>query len=140
MKSRLFHGVLATFALASGGALAACGGPAPVPMINAPQAPAAQGSVLAQAAENGNTRITVEVKHLAPPERLNPTAKVYVVWVQPPGGPPQNVGALRVDAELTGRLVTVTAFATFDVLVTAEEFPTTTMPRGPQVLSAVITQ
>lgn len=139
MKSRLFHCLLPAFALAVGG-LAACAGPSPLPMLNSSQTPAARGTVLAEAAENGNTRLIVEVKHLAPPENVAPSAKVYVVWVQPQGAPPQNVGALRVNDDLTGRLQTVTAFASFQVMVTAEELPTATAPRGPQVLSAIVAQ
>jgi hypothetical protein len=140
MKFRAFYGSLASLALASTAGLSACGGPSAVPMLNAPQTPAAQGSVVARAAENGNTKLTVEVKHLAAPEKVSPGAKVYVVWVQPQGGPPQNVGALRVDDSLTGHLETVTAHPSFEVRVTAEEFPAATMPRGPVVLSAVVAQ
>ena len=101
--------------------LAACGGPAPIQMLTAPQTPAAQGTVVARPAENGNVRLTVEVKHLAPPERVSPTAKVYVVWVQPQSGPPQTVGAVRVDQTLTGRRATITVHQTTD-------------PRSPQVV------
>ena len=140
MKSGLFHCILPALAALAGGGVAACAGPTPVPMLTAPQTPAAQGTVVAEAAENGNTRLTVEVKHLAPPERVAPGAKVYVVWAQPQGSGPQNVGALRVGGDLTGRLVTITPFASFQVLVTAEEFPTATAPRGPTVLSAMVAQ
>lgn len=120
--------------------LAACGGPAPIQMLNAPQTPAAQGTVVARPAENGNVKLTVEVKHLAPPERVSPTAKVYVVWVQPQSGPPQNVGGLRVDQNLSGRLETVTVHQSFEVYITAEEQPAATLPTGPRTLTAVVTQ
>jgi len=121
--------------------LAACGGPAPVPLLNAPRTPAAQGTVVARVGENGNTRLVVEVKHLAYPERVAPDAKVYVVWVQPQGGgPAQNVGALRLGDDLTGRLETVTPHPAFVVKVTAENAPTATEPRGPEVLQAQVAQ
>jgi uncharacterized protein YndB with AHSA1/START domain len=134
MKRALF----VSMALARG--LAACGGPAPIPMLNAPSTPAAQGTVVARPVENGNLKITIEVKHLAPPEKVSPTAKVYVTWVQPQGGPPQNVGALRVDEELTGRLETVTVHQSFELYITAEEQPAAAMPRGPRVLTAIVSQ
>lgn len=118
--------------------LAACAEPRPIPMLNAPEAPAAQGTVITKVAENGNLRLVVQVKHLAPPEKMMPNATVYVVWVQPPGAGPQNVGALRVDSNLTGRLETTTAHPVFDVFITAEESPTAAFPRGPRVLTASV--
>lgn len=120
--------------------LAACGGPGPIPMVNAPQTPAAQGTVVARIAENGNVRLNLEVRHLAPPEKVSPGATIYVVWVQPQGGPPQNVGALRVDQNLAGRLETTTAHQSFEVFVTAEDMPAVTMPRGIRLLTAVVSQ
>ena len=119
---------------------AACGGPSPITMTNAAQTPAAQGTVNARPVENGNMELSIEVKHLAPPEKVSPGAKVYVVWVQAQSGPPQNMGALRVDENLTGRLTTVTVHPAFETYITAEELPTATMPRGPRVLSAVVSQ
>lgn len=140
MNFRLFQWLAPLTALSLSAAPAACGGPSPVPMLASPQTPAAEGKVAAQPAANGNTKLTVEVKHLAYPEKVAPGAKVYVVWVQPQGAAPQNVGALQVDRDLVGHLETVTAYPSFEVFVTAEESPGATMPRGPRVLNAVISQ
>lgn len=134
MKRRPFHWL---FVLPL---LAACGGPAPVTMVPTPTAPAAQGTVVARAGGNGNTKLSVEVKHLAKPEAVWPTAKVYVVWVRPQGGPPQNVGTLQIDDQLTGRLETSTPFRSFAVTITPEEFPAATSPRGPSVLEAAVSE
>jgi len=111
-----------------------------VPLVNAPGAPAADGSVLVSAAPNGNTRLSVEVKHLAPPERLAPGAKVYVAWTQARGGQPQNVGAIVIDDNRSGRLETVTPLPTFELFITAEGFPTAAVPSGPRVLFGVVEQ
>ena len=120
-------------------ALAACGaGPTVVPMLNAPQTPAAQGTVSASFTENGNTRVMVEVQHLAPPDRVTSGAKVYVVWINPPNGRPQNAGALQVGPDLTGRLDTITPYPSFEVYLTAEDAPTAAAPHGPRVLTAVV--
>ena len=140
MKSSALRWLVLLACPALSAAPSACGGPAAIPMVSSPQTPAAQGTVAAAPAPNGNTRLSVEVKHLALPERVAPGAKVYVVWVVPHGGPPQNVGALRVDENLTGRLDTVTAQPSFEVLVTAEDYPAATTPRGPRVLAAVVAQ
>lgn len=120
--------------------LAACGGPTTTPMVNAPQTPAAEGSVSTSVGENGNTHLTLQVSHLAPPERVVPGAKVYVVWIAPENGRPQNAGALYVDQSLNGRLDTVTPYTTFEVYVTAEGSPTAPGPSGPRVLTAVVSQ
>lgn len=120
--------------------LAACGSATQVPMENTARAPAAQGVVVANAGENGNTQLSVEVKHLAEPGAVASSATTYVVWVIPPRGAPQNVGVLRVDRDLTGRLRTLTPHPSFDVRVTAETFPTVNAPRGPEVLRAYVGQ
>lgn len=118
--------------------LPACGGAATTPMVNAPQTPAAEGTVHTSIGENGNTRVTLQVRHLAPPERVVPGAAVYVVWINPENGRPQNAGALYVDANLTGRLDTITPYGSFEIYVTAEDTPTAATPRGPRVLTAVV--
>lgn len=126
--------------LALAALLAACAGSQETPLVGSPAAPAAEGFVTAAPAENGNTRLTVRVKHLAFPERISPGAKVYVVWVQSGGGPPQNVGALTVNQDLSGRLETVTPLVAFQVFVSAEPFPTTTVPQGPRILTGTVGQ
>jgi hypothetical protein len=106
--------------------------------VSGSAAPAAEGTVRALPGPNGNTHIDVLVRHLAPPEKVFPAAKVYVVWVQAPGGPPQNVGALRLDDDLTGRLSTVTPLQAFTLVVTPEQSPVETVPQGPRVLTAQV--
>ena len=117
--------------------LAACGG-APIKLINGPMAPAATGGVTTEESNDGNLKMKIEVKHLASPERYQPTAKVFVVWVERAGATPQNVGALKVDKDLTGRLDTLTPLHRFTLAITAEEDPATAIPKGPRVLSAAV--
>jgi hypothetical protein len=82
--------------------------------------PAAQGTVNASAADNGNTALRVRVKHLAPPSRMASDATVYVVWIQPGDAAIQNVGAMTLNDDLEGRLDTVTPHSRFTVTVTPE--------------------
>lgn len=56
-----------------------------------------EASLQAKRDEGGNTRIEVEAKHLAPANKIRDDASAYVVWVEPLGGPPQNVGTLEVN-------------------------------------------
>jgi hypothetical protein len=132
---------LRTFVLsvAVAASLAACAtSSGRTPLINAPNTPAAEGTIATSAEQNGNLQLEVSVKHVAPPERVSPGATAFVVWVQPRGGPPQNVGALQVDKDLNGHLRATTPFWSFDVFVTAEALPTVTAPTGPRTLSGSV--
>jgi hypothetical protein len=108
-----------------------------------PDVPAAEGTVGTEVDANGNTRVTVAVRHLAPPDRLRQGAAVYVVWARPTGGDAQgqgaqNLGALRVDSDLRGTLETITPMRNFELVITAEDSPTTITPSQAQVLRAEI--
>ncbi|MEZ4293953.1 MAG: hypothetical protein R3B70_03170 [Polyangiaceae bacterium] len=118
----------------------ACSSAQMVPMVSGPQTPAAMGTVTFKPTENGNLEVSVSVRHLAYPERVAPGAVAYVVWIQPHGGAPQNVGALVVRDDLTGQLTTVTPHQAFELYITAENDPAASAPRGPRVLTSVISQ
>lgn len=99
--------------------------------------PAAQGEVRASKSENNNTVIEVNVRHLALPERVSPGANTYVVWARPEGASGvQNLGALRVSADLSGSLRAVTAFRQFELFITAEPSAQVMRPSGAELLSA----
>jgi hypothetical protein len=83
--------------------------------------PSAEGKVKVKAEKDGNTRVKVEVAHLAAPATVFEQASTYVVWLQPATGPAQNVGVLNVSKDLKGELETRTAFKDFRVMVTAEQ-------------------
>jgi hypothetical protein len=124
--------------LAAALGLVGCG-PAPIELISSPAVPGATGEITtSDEGDNGNLKLKVEVKHLAPPEKVERGSRVYVVWVEREGATPQNMGALRVDKDLTGSLDTVTPFHRFNLVITAEEDPATVLPKGPRVLSAAV--
>ncbi|MBK7535533.1 MAG: hypothetical protein IPI49_09245 [Myxococcales bacterium] len=113
--------------------------PRTIRMMTSPTIPAAQGMVTASSAANGNTALRIEVRHLAPPERVASGATIYVVWAQALGqDTSQNLGALRVDSDLHGTLNTVTPLQSFTMFITAEPSPTTLMPSSSQLLTASI--
>lgn len=120
--------------------LAACGsGPPTVRMTTNPSIPGAQGTVKYSVTDNGNTAIELEVRHLAPPEQVEPGATTYVAWARAPGqDTPQNLGALRVDEDLRGTLETVTPMQSFDLYITAESSPTASAPTNRELLTASI--
>ena len=100
------------------------------PLGTSPQIPAAEGKANIRHASNGNTEIKLEVKHLAPPERIDPTTSVFVVWVRglEAGALPQNLGALRTNKNLSGKLKSVTSLREFDLFLTCEGTQTVVAP------------
>jgi hypothetical protein len=94
--------------------------------------PSGKGTVAVEADSNQNTSLKVEVKHLAPPERISSTAQTYVVWIKPFDEPrrTQSLGALTVDKSLNGRLEAVTPYRVFDLFVTPEPSATVSQPSG----------
>ncbi|HWU86016.1 MAG TPA: hypothetical protein VN253_02025 [Kofleriaceae bacterium] len=125
--------------------LAACSRtrpPKPFPFELSSITPAATGEVAVTAGPNGNTKLAIEVKHLAPPARVKQGAMVYVVWATELASQAtaQNLGALRVDANLEGKLTTVTPLHNFDLHITPEPSPTVEVPSGPVVLKVRISR
>ncbi len=99
--------------------------------------PAAEGTLLCDKAANDNTSIDLKVKHLANPDRLTPPAAVYVVWMKTDkDATPQNLGALKVDEDLNGRLTTVTSQRRFEVFITGEATGQGISPSGAPLLWA----
>ena len=115
-------------------ALGGCGHEQTWTMDTTNAVPAAGGQVKVKNEKDGNTRVKVEVAHLAQPESAF-NATTYVVWLKPQMGSAQNVGVLSVGKDLKGSLETKTAFKNFQVIVTAEDFPNVTLPRGPEVMN-----
>jgi len=127
-------------ALALAAPIVGCGSAPPaVRMVGSMDVPAARGTVTASRIGNQNTSLGVDVRHLAAPDRVEPGATTFVVWARGFGQEDfQNLGALRVDANLRGTLKTLTPYSTFEVVVTAEPSPTATTPSGKRLLTASV--
>lgn len=121
--------------LAAGAAVFAAGCVGPEKLAASSALPAAEGTLTCAKAANDNTAVDLKVKHLANPDRLTPPAAVYVVWTKADkDAPPQNIGALKVDGDLTGRLETVTALRRFELFVTGEATGQAPAPSGEPLL------
>ena len=92
----------------------------PTSMTSASDVPEGEGTVKATLGDNGNTNLYVRVKHLAPAYKVHPDATVYIVWIQRPGEPIQNIGALTLTNNLEGSLNTETPYRRFSILITPE--------------------
>ncbi len=60
------------------------------------------------------------------------------MWVQPRGGPPQNVGAMTLTENLEGSMETTTPHHRFTVLVTAEPGPQASQPTSAPVFTSEV--
>jgi len=112
------------------------GGSRELLMTASPDVPGAEGRAKVSTTDNGNTKIELVVKHLAPPENVDPGATVYVVWARGSENyaEPQNLGALKVDSNLNGNISAATNLRSFDLFVTAEPSQSTTRPTGRMLL------
>ena len=108
----------------------------PVDLATSNKLPSTQGQIETGDAGNGNVKVHVSVKHMAPPEKVVAGATTYVVWVQPlaADGQPQNLGAIKPDGEEQGDFVSTTPLKAFDVFITAEPSGTAQSPTGEKML------
>ena len=102
--------------------------------------PAARGSVKLKTDKNNNHSIDEDVLHLAPPDRLTPARKVYVVWIVTENNGTQNVGQLKSSSSmlsktLKGSLETKSTFKPVSVFITAEDDGTVQYPGNTIVLN-----
>ncbi len=100
--------------------------------------PGARGKVDVGRDKNGNTKVEVDVEHLASPESLTPPRTVYVMWFQDRGAEPLNQGLLKPNKDLKATFKSVTALKSFDIFVTAESDPNAKSPSGTEVLRASV--
>jgi hypothetical protein len=98
--------------------------------------PAADAQLTVQKDDNGNVKVKIHFYHLAKPDSLTPAKDAYVVWIEPNGQPPQNMGAVKVNDNLESEFQTRTPFKVFKVYVTAEEGPKVTTPSSDHILEA----
>ncbi|MEP7347583.1 MAG: hypothetical protein ABI877_20100 [Gemmatimonadaceae bacterium] len=134
--------LIAAAAMVAALATVSCSRAQEQPLSVSPDLPAAAATAKVSATDNGNTKIELVVNHLAMPERVAPGATVYVVWVR--GNEaldrPQNIGALKVDSDLNGKLTAVTPLLAFELFVTPESMQDVTDPAGKHVLFTTVTK
>lgn len=103
--------------------VAACGGPLKYTMPSTSIAPGADGHLVADVHEEQNqTKIELEVNNLAPPSRVSPDTKSYVVWYRGNADKPwSRVGALTYDeGDREGKFEGTVPAKEFDLEVSAE--------------------
>ncbi|MEO8567802.1 MAG: hypothetical protein ABI419_01655 [Ginsengibacter sp.] len=101
--------------------------------------PAAEGSVKIKSDKNKNTSIDLKVERLADPQRLNPSKKTYVVWMETAGNGTKNIGSLNTSSgflsgKLKSSLKTVTPYKPTGFFITAEDDASVQYANGQVVL------
>ena len=130
-----FSAVLAVTLAMSGCSMLGIGGKGESRLLTSPALPSVEGRAKFRVTANDNTSIELTVKHLARPERLSPPASNYVVWLRATKeAPAQSIGALVVDKDLNGKLITETALHSFDLFITAEDSGQVQQPSGQPLL------
>jgi len=100
-----------------------------------PNIPAAQGKVKFKKTNAGNIEIKLTLKYLADPQKLQPPAAVYAVWVRKDqDSAAQNIGALKVEKDRKGTLKSVTPLHAFQLFITAEAQGQVQLPTGTRLL------
>ena len=117
-----------------------CAGPSQLRLTSSPDIPGAQSTAKVSTTDNGNTQIDLIVEHLASPERVDPGASVYVVWVRghEAEAQSQNLGALKVDDNEKGSISATTPLRSFDLYVTAEASQQSSVPKGKTLLYTTV--
>jgi hypothetical protein len=124
-------------------ALAGCGmfssSSESVRMQGAQSVPAAVGEVGVKPTKQGNMELAIKVDHLAPPDQVEAGTTTYVAWAEPAaGGPPQNLGALKVGEDRSGKLVTKTPARNAKISITPEAAPSVIKPNHDPVMWATV--
>jgi len=98
--------------------------------------PAAEGSVKVTKDKNGNYgnySIDVYIENLAPPDKLTPSKKVYLVWVETQEKGAKNIGQLKSSSSMLSKtrkasISTVSPYKPTRVFISAEDDAGTEQP------------
>ncbi len=97
--------------------------------------PAAEGYVTVKTDRNENYKIEMEITNLADVERLQPSKKSYVVWLESDRGAPRNVGRIITTGRLKVSFETVATLKPTRLFITAEENENAQYPGSMVVLT-----
>ena len=101
--------------------------------------PAAEGWVKVKKDKNHNFKVSLNVKRLADPKRLNPSKAVYIVWMDTEQDGIKNIGQLKTSGslfshELKSSLKTASSSKPIAFFITAEDNGALQFPEGQEVL------
>lgn len=98
--------------------------------------PAASGKVQVKRDKNQNYVVKVDVRNLAPADRLTPPGRTYVVWMESDRNTIKKLGLLEPRSKSLDASLSATAVADPGrIFVTAEDSPEIQYPGGTEVLA-----
>ncbi len=104
------------------------------------ETPAANGKVKIKKDNNDNYNIEVNIKHLAPADKLDPPAKTYVVWIETNQNETKNMGQIVsssgfLSSKLKASFSAVSPAKPVKLFITAEENGAAFYPGGRVILT-----
>jgi hypothetical protein len=104
------------------GLLLGCGGAKEYVIVGTSRAAGADGTVRVEEIEGGNSLVTIEMKHMPPPERLGAGLKEYILWFETAESPAMMVSRVAYDPKKREAKATATTpKKKFTVKITAEK-------------------
>jgi hypothetical protein len=102
--------------------------------------PAAEGTVKVSYNKDKGHNIDISILHLASPQRLQPAAKTYIVWMDTEQNGTKNLGEIQsedgfLSKTLKASLKTTTPFKPTRIFITAEDVAAISNPQGQQILT-----
>ena len=102
---------------------------------NSSVAPAATGDVKVKKDKNENYAVNVNVKNLAPSQKLTPSKEMYLVWMEDGKNPVKKLGRIDPSSSLKASLTALTTTEPTKLFITAEDNAEVTFPTGEMVLT-----
>jgi hypothetical protein len=100
---------------------------------------AAKAKIKVKVNRDDNREMDMEVEHLAPPKRVDPTLKGYVVWIKVPGHAIVKAGILDYnDRRRRGTLTATTPHPKFEVIISMESDLSVASPSSRVILSQLV--
>ena len=100
---------------------------------------AGQAKIEVDVNKTNNREIDLRIDHLAPPSKIDPASRAYVVWVSVPGRGLSKLGVLDYDAKRRrGRLEATTPHAKFELIVSLERDRGASAPSSTVILRKIV--
>ena len=100
---------------------------------------AAQAKIRVTVNRTDTREMHMDVLHLAPPARIDPTYRAYAVWISVPGHGITKAGLLDYnERRRRGKIFATTPHAKFEVLVSLERDPTASAPSQDVILRKIV--
>jgi len=102
---------------------------------------AAQAKIAVKLNKTGNRQIKLEIRHLAPPQKIDPAGRAYVAWIAVPGSEPVKAGVLEYnDRWRRGVLHATTPNPKFELVVTLEQSLRPSKPSSTEILRKLVSK